>query len=64
MDVLGHYCSEREPDAARRALAVDTLNRSLLADFLPIDGARAAALAAIGALPPLRRMAMRAGLGA
>jgi 2-octaprenyl-6-methoxyphenol hydroxylase len=61
---LARYCAMREPDASRRALAVDALNRSLLADFLPLDGARAAALAAIGALPPLRRMAMRAGLGA
>ena len=63
-EILSRYAAEREPDAARRALAVDALNRSLLADFLPFDGARAAALAAIGALPPLRRMAMRAGIGA
>ena len=61
---LSRYAAARELDAGRRALAVDALNRSLLADFLPLDGARAAALAAIGALPPLRRIAMRAGLGA
>ncbi len=63
-DVLSRYAARREPDAALRAFAVDALNRSLLADFLPVDGARAVALAAIRALPPLRRQAMRAGLGA
>mgnify|MGYP002775553150 CR=1 FL=1 len=38
------------------------LNMSLLTSFWPVDVARSAGLAALAALPPLRRFAIREGL--
>jgi 2-octaprenyl-6-methoxyphenol hydroxylase len=43
---------------------VDALNRSLLSDFLPLQGLRGAGLFALGRIAPLRRALMRQGLGA
>jgi 2-octaprenyl-6-methoxyphenol hydroxylase len=56
------YDKARHSDARPRQIAVDLLNRSLLADFLPLDAARAFGLWALAALPPLRREVMRRGL--
>ena len=42
---------------------VDGLNRALLTRFAPLDFSRGAALAALSAIGPLRRFAMREGLG-
>ena len=39
-DVADQYEQMRRADVASRALAVDLLNRSLLSDFLPLQGAR------------------------
>ena len=45
-----------------RGMAVDLLNRSLLADLLPFDLLRGAGIAALAALPWLRQQVMRQGL--
>ncbi|MGD1038195.1 MAG: UbiH/UbiF family hydroxylase [Roseiarcus sp.] len=56
---LERFSRSRGLDIATRTGAVDGLNRSLLAHFAPIDAARGLALAALGAIGPLRRFAMR-----
>jgi 2-octaprenyl-6-methoxyphenol hydroxylase len=60
--VLSRFNSARRADATSRSLAIDLANRSLLSDFLPMQTLRAAGLHLIGALAPLRRLAMREGL--
>jgi 2-octaprenyl-6-methoxyphenol hydroxylase len=57
------YDELRRSDVMFRIAAVDLMNRSLLADILPLAGARAAAMAAISAVPALRQFAMKRGLG-
>jgi 2-octaprenyl-6-methoxyphenol hydroxylase len=47
---------------ASRALAVDVLNRSLLSDFLPLQGARGFGLFLLERVGPLRRAIMREGV--
>ena len=61
--VLADYERRRGLDIRLRTAAVDALNRSLLAGLLPIDMIRGAGLMALSAIPPLRRLAMRQGLG-
>ena len=51
-------------DVRLRAAVVDALNRSLLADIAPFDAARASVLAGLSFVPPLRRAALKIGLGA
>jgi 2-octaprenyl-6-methoxyphenol hydroxylase len=60
--VLSRFSSARRSDVASRIFAIDLANRSLLSDFLPMQTLRAAGLHLIGALGPLRRLAMREGL--
>jgi 2-octaprenyl-6-methoxyphenol hydroxylase len=60
--VLSRFNSARRTDVASRMFAIDLANRSLLSDFLPMQALRAAGLHLIGALGPLRRLAMREGL--
>ena len=60
--VLNRYASARRADVTSRTFVIDIANRSLLSDFLPMQTLRAAGLHLIGALGPLRRMAMREGL--
>jgi 2-octaprenyl-6-methoxyphenol hydroxylase len=60
--VLERYHRARRADVASRTFAIDLANRSLLSDFLPVQSARAAGLHLIGAIGPLRRLAMREGL--
>jgi 2-octaprenyl-6-methoxyphenol hydroxylase len=62
-DTLSAYDRARRADIALRTGAVDGLNRSLLTRFAPIDVARAAGLATLSAVGPLRRLVMRAGIG-
>jgi 2-octaprenyl-6-methoxyphenol hydroxylase len=45
-------------------MAVDAMNRSLLSALLPVDFARGLGLLALANIGPLRRLAMRKGLGA
>jgi len=61
-DALDRYAARRAADVAFRTAAVAGLNRSLLADCAPVDLARGLGLAALGAIPPLRRLTMRAGV--
>ena len=61
---LDAYTASRRLDVATRTAAVDALNRSLLAGFLPVDALRGAGLMALAAIGPLRRFVMRQGLGA
>jgi 2-octaprenyl-6-methoxyphenol hydroxylase len=60
--VLARYASARRADIASRTFVIDLANRSLLSDLLPVQSARAAGLHLIGAIGPLRRLAMREGL--
>ena len=57
------YRKGRLSDIAFRTNAVDALNRSLLAGFLPVDAARVLGLTMLGSFGPLRRFVMRQGMG-
>lgn len=59
---LKTYDTERRSDIATRSTMVDTLNRSLISDFLPLHLVRGAGLHALNTLPWLRRLVMREGL--
>jgi 2-octaprenyl-6-methoxyphenol hydroxylase len=56
------YERARRSDIALRAGFVHGLNQALLTRFAPVDFTRAAGLAAIGAIGPLRRFVMREGV--
>jgi 2-octaprenyl-6-methoxyphenol hydroxylase len=60
--LLKRYDMARRPDILSRTLAIDLANRSLLSDFLPAQGLRAAGLHLPSSFAPLRRLAMREGL--
>jgi 2-octaprenyl-6-methoxyphenol hydroxylase len=60
--VLNRYASARRADVVTRTFAIDIANRSLLSAILPMQSLRAAGLHLIGAVGPLRRLAMREGL--
>jgi 2-octaprenyl-6-methoxyphenol hydroxylase len=61
-DLADRYDRTRRADATSRMLAVDLLNRSLLSDFLPLQGARATALFLMERVGLLRRAIMREGV--
>ena len=61
-EVLTRYETARRADVTIRAVAVDLLNRSLLSDFLPIQGIRGLGLYLIDRIGPLRRALMREGI--
>lgn len=61
-EVLAAYAAARSGDVGARTLAVDMLNRSLLAGLLPVDLLRGAALHLVNALPALRHALIREGL--
>lgn len=61
-DVLEAYDRARRGDVGARTAAVDGLNRSLIADLLPMDMVRGAGLLALNGLPWLRRLVMREGV--
>ncbi len=60
--LLAHYERLRRPDVRSRTLAVDLLNRTLLSDLLPVQGARSLGLYLLGRVGPLRRAVMREGV--
>ena len=62
INTLVAYDRMRRADVGGRTVAVDLLNRSLLSDFLPVQGARGLGLYAIDRIGPLRRMVMREGV--
>jgi 2-octaprenyl-6-methoxyphenol hydroxylase len=59
---LARYDGLRRADVTTRALAVDTLNRTLLSDFLPLQGARQLSFFMLQRIGPLRRAVMREGV--
>jgi 2-octaprenyl-6-methoxyphenol hydroxylase len=61
-DVLARYDTQRRADVTSRSIAVDLLNRSLLTDFLPAQGARGLSLYLVDRIGPLRRALMREGV--
>jgi 2-octaprenyl-6-methoxyphenol hydroxylase len=56
------YGRRRRADITGRTLAVDLLNRSLLSDFIAVQGLRGLGLYALDRIGPLRRAAMREGV--
>jgi 2-octaprenyl-6-methoxyphenol hydroxylase len=62
-EMLAAYARAREGDVAMRSAAVDALNRTLLSDFVPVQAVRSIGLTLVGAIAPLRRFAMRRGVG-
>ena len=60
--VLASYQAQRHADVASRTAAVDLLNRSLLTDFIPAQGARGLSLYLVERVGPLRRALMREGV--
>jgi 2-octaprenyl-6-methoxyphenol hydroxylase len=60
--LLARYDTQRRADVASRSIAVDLLNRSLLTDFLPAQGARGLSLYLVDRIGPLRRALMREGV--
>ncbi len=61
--VSDDYAQRRSGDLARTGGMVDSLFRSLLADFLPTQAMRAGGLWALKLVPPLRRQAFGLGMG-
>ena len=62
VEVLVRYDTMRRTDVVTRSLAVDLLNRTLLSDFLPAQGARGLGLYLVDRIGPLRRAVMREGV--
>ncbi|MEO8669616.1 MAG: UbiH/UbiF family hydroxylase [Bauldia sp.] len=56
------YDRMRRTDVQSRTAAVDALNRTLLSDFLPVQGVRGLGLFLLGRISPLRRAVMRQGV--
>ncbi|GJD95598.1 FAD-dependent monooxygenase [Methylobacterium iners] len=61
-EALSSFARSRRLDARLRTAAVDTLNRSLLSDLLPVDALRGVGLLAMTTIGPLRRLVMREGV--
>lgn len=61
--VLARYGRARRADILGRTFVIDVANRSLLSELLPVQSMRAAGLHLIGSIGPLRRLAMRQGIG-
>ena len=62
VDLLSRYDGMRRADVGSRTLAIDLLNRTLLSDFLPVQGARGLGLYLLDRVGPLRRAVMREGV--
>ena len=61
-DLVRTYAKFRQRDVLPRQSIIHNFNRSLLVDFLPLNLARAAGVAIVGQLKPLRRYIMQQGL--
>ena len=62
INALAQYDRLRRADIGSRTFAVDLLNRTLLTDFLPVQGARGLGLYMLDRVGPLRRALMREGV--
>jgi len=58
------FDAARRRDVISRTVAVDSLNRTLLSDLVPVQGIRGLGLFLLDRLPPLRRAIMRHGVDA
>ncbi|HLW92373.1 MAG TPA: FAD-dependent monooxygenase [Roseiarcus sp.] len=61
-ETLARYEASRRGDVGSRSVVINALNFSLISGFGLSDLARSAGLAALGAIGPLRRFAMREGM--
>jgi 2-octaprenyl-6-methoxyphenol hydroxylase len=61
-DVMSRYDRMRRADIGSRTIAIGLLNRSLLSDFLLVQGARGLGLYLLDRAGPLRRAVMREGV--
>jgi len=61
-DVMARYNNMRRTDIGSRTIVIDLFNRTLLSDFLPIQGMRGLGLYLIDRIGPLRRAVMREGV--
>jgi 2-octaprenyl-6-methoxyphenol hydroxylase len=61
-NVLAEFDRLRVADVGSRTFAIDLLNRTLLTDFLPVQGIRGLGLYMLDRIGPLRRAAMREGV--
>jgi 2-octaprenyl-6-methoxyphenol hydroxylase len=59
---LHRYAETREADVDIRVRGIDVLNRSLLADSLPVDLVRSLGFLAMSKIGPLRRATLREGV--
>jgi len=62
-ETLAAYAAARRTDVLTRSLAVDALNRSLLADLALADLARGAGVVSLNLVPWLKSIAMEQGMG-
>lgn len=62
--ILARYQARRWPDMAARVAGVDMLNRAAQAEWQPLRDLRHLGLGAIHDIQPIRRLAMKLGLGA
>jgi 2-octaprenyl-6-methoxyphenol hydroxylase len=60
--LLSRYDAARRTDIKSRSVAIDLLNRTLLSDFLPVQGVRGLGLFLIDRIGPLRRAVLREGV--
>ncbi|HWK95705.1 MAG TPA: UbiH/UbiF family hydroxylase [Pseudolabrys sp.] len=61
-DVLNAYEKARRGDVMSRGMVIDMANRTLLSDFLPLQGLRGIGLFALDKIGTLRRAVMREGI--
>jgi len=61
--LLSDYARQRTPDILARTAGVDLLNRSVRSEARPVRDIRRAGLSLLGRTPPLRRLAMKIGMG-
>ncbi len=57
------YARQRTPDILARTAGVDLLNRSVRTELRPLRDIRRMGLSILGNTPPLRRLAMKIGMG-
>lgn len=63
-DLLSKYAQARQSDVGLRTYGVDMLSRSLTSVFLPVNLGRGALLHAIGSVPLLKKLMIKAGMSA
>jgi len=61
-EALARYDKMRRGDVSSRSIAIDLFNRTLLTDFLPVQGMRGIGLYMLDQIGPLRRAVMREGV--